>query len=106
MDANTKGFRAFNVGGEKMRKVLLLGGLVLLLSGCTSGEEVTCQNNGLEEVYTLKDGIIESLTIDGEKQSSSTIDELNGTYFTSTTTNEEAKEALNNYIENNGGVCE
>ena len=40
-----------------MRKVLLLGGLVLLLSGCTSGEEVTCQNNGLEEVYTLKDGI-------------------------------------------------
>ena len=85
---------------------LILTLVIFLLAGCTSGEEVTCQNNNKEEIYTLKDGIVESLTIDGEKQSSEIVDELNGTYFTSTTTNEEAKEVLNELVGSNGGVCE
>ncbi len=87
-----------------MKKVLL-GAFVLLLTGCTSGEEVTCTNNGKEEIYTLKDGMVESLSIDGQKQSSSVIDELNGTYFTSATDNEEAKNILNGYISSLGGSC-
>ncbi len=88
-----------------MKKIMLCVGM-FLLTGCTSGEEVTCTNNGSEEIYTLKDGIIESLTIDGEKQSGEVVDELNGTYFTSTTTNEEAKTTLNDYITSMGGSCQ
>ena len=87
-----------------MKKIILCLAFVLL-TGCTSGEEVSCDNNGSKEVYTLKDGMVESLTIDGKKQSQDVIDELNGTYFTSTTTNEEAKTVLNGYISSMGGTC-
>ena len=87
-----------------MKKIILCLG-ILLLTGCTSGEEITCTNNGSKEVYTLKDGLIESLTIDGEKQSQSVVDELNGTYFTSTVTNDEAKTVLEGYISSMGGSC-
>lgn len=87
-----------------MKKVILIGMLVLL-TGCSNGEEVTCTNNGQKEVYTLKDGMVESLTIDGEKQGSSVVDELNGTYFTSAADNEEAKSILNGYISSLGGSC-
>lgn len=88
-----------------MKKIVLCLAFVLL-TGCTSGEEVSCTNNGSDEVYTLKDGMVESLTIDGEKQSQDVVDELNGTYFTSTTTNDEAKTVLNDYISSMGGTCQ
>ena len=87
-----------------MKKIILCFAL-LLLTGCTSGEEVTCNNNGNKEVYTLKDGLIESLTIDGKTQSQAVIDELNGTYFTITANNDEAKTVLEGYISSMGGSC-
>ena len=88
-----------------MKKIILCLS-IFLLAGCTNGEEVSCDNNGSKEVYTLKDGIVQSLTIDGKKQSQDVIDELNGTYFTSTTNNEEAKTVLSGYISSMGGTCQ
>ena len=49
--------------------------------------------------------MISSYTLDGEKQSQSTVDELNGTYFTSSTDNEEGKVTLKNYVESQNGTC-
>ena len=53
----------------------------------------------------LKDGMITSYTLDGTNQSQSTIDEINGTYFTSSTNTEEGKVALTNYVNSLGGSC-
>lgn len=79
---------------------------VFILTGCgNSGEEFTCQINNKEAIFTMKDGMITAYTLDGREQSNSTIDEINGTYFTSSTTNEEGKDALKNYVNSLGGSC-
>ena len=56
-------------------------------------------------MFTLKEGIVSSYTLDGENQNRSVIDEINGTYFTSSTNNEEGKEALKNYVSSLNGSC-
>lgn len=87
-------------------KKILLGLSVIVLAGCTaSGEEVTCNVNGQTETYVIKNGMIEDLTIDGKKQSSADVDELNGIYFTSAKNNDELKQMLDNYIAKKGGSC-
>ena len=88
-----------------MKKILLFVFGMFLLVGCTSGEEVTCTIDGKEAVFTLKDGIITSYTLDGNKKSQSEIDELNGTYFTSAADNDEGKTALSNYVQMQNGSC-
>ena len=89
-----------------MKKLLIVMFGVFILTGCgNSGEEFTCQINNKEAVFTMKDGMITTYILDGSKQSKSTIDEINGTYFTSSTTNEEGKEALTNYVNSLGGSC-
>lgn len=89
-----------------MKKVLLLGILALALSGCASaGEEFTCTIDGKEAVFTMQDGMITGYELDGKKASTAEIDELNGTYFTSATNNEEGKAALEDYVLSEGGSC-
>lgn len=87
----------------KKKVIFLLG--IILLTGCTKGEEVTCNINGKKAIFTLKNGIVASYTLDGQKQKHSEIDEINGTYFTSSTTNEEGKIVLQNYVNSLGGYC-
>ncbi|MBQ9011161.1 MAG: hypothetical protein IJ093_00740, partial [Bacilli bacterium] len=77
-----------------------------LLSGCASGEEVPCIIDGKNAVFTLKDGIVTKYTLNGSKVSQSEIDEINGTYFTSATNNEEGKALLNTYVQSVNGSCE
>ena len=86
-------------------RILMLILSVFLLTSCTSGEEVTCNVNGKEEVFTISDGMVNSITIDGTQQNQSAIDEFNGTYLTSATSNEEAKALLKEYINAKGGNC-
>ena len=87
-------------------KKLIIVSLVLFLTACTnSGEEFNCTVNNKTAIFTLKDGIVTSYTLDGQKQSRSVIDEINGTYFTSSTNNEEGKEALKNYVSSLNGSC-
>ena len=88
-----------------MRKLIILFLLVLTV-GCSKGEEVNCNIEGKKAIFTLKNGIITSYKLDDKEVSKSEIDEINGTYFTSSTTNEEGKETLNNYINELGGTCE
>ncbi len=88
-----------------MKKILLIIVSLFLLTGCDQGEKLTCEIDNKEAIFTMKNGIITSYTLDGQKQSQSEIDELNGTYFTSSTNNEEGKEALQNYITSNNGSC-
>ncbi len=88
-----------------MRKILVIICGIFLLTGCDNGEEFTCIVNGEEAIFTLKDGIVTTYTLGGEKQSQSTIDEINGLYFTSSTNNEEGKEALTNYVTSLNGSC-
>lgn len=89
-----------------MKKVLILGVLLFALSGCSSdGEEFNCTIDGKEATFMMKDGMITSYTIDGKEASTSEVDELNGTYFTSATNNEEGKLALDNYVQSEGGSC-
>ncbi len=87
-----------------MKKILFVFTMFLLV-GCASGEEVGCTIDGKEAIFTLKDGIVTSYTLDGKRQSQADIDEINGTYFTSATNNEEGKEALNQYIKTFNGSC-
>lgn len=87
-----------------MKKILIILTL-FVLTGCTKGEEYTCTINGKQAIFTLKNGIVTSYTLDNQKQNQSLIDEINGTYFTSSTTNEEGKEALNNYVISLNGSC-
>lgn len=84
--------------------VILLG--FMLLTGCTKGEEVTCTINNKKAIFTLKDGIVTSYKLDEKNAKNSEIDEINGTYFTSATNNEEGKIALNNYVNSLGGTCD
>lgn len=79
---------------------------ILLLVGCTKGEEITCNIEGKKAIFELKNGMITSYKLDGKKVSKSEIDEINGTYFTSSTNNEEGKNVLNDYVYELGGTCE
>lgn len=80
---------------------------VFLLTGCgNKGEELTCYIDNKEAVFTMKDGVLTSFTLDGKDQGASKVDEINGTYFTSSTNNEEGKEALINYIISVEGSCD
>ena len=88
-----------------MKKLSILL-FVLLTVGCTKGEEVTCNIEGKKAIFTLKNGIVVSYKQDNKEVSKSEIDEINGTYFTSSTTNEEGKEVLSNYVDSLGGSCE
>lgn len=89
-----------------MKKILIVMFVVFILTGCgNSGEEFICTINNKQAIFTLKDGMIISYTLDGTNQSQSTIDEINGTYFTSSTNTEEGKVALTNYVNSLGGSC-
>ena len=89
-----------------MKKILIITLGVFILTGCNNGgEEYTCTIDNKEAIFTMKDGIITSYTLDGKKQSSSAVDEINGTYFTSATNNDEGKQALTNYVNSLGGSC-
>ena len=85
--------------------VLVIGGLFLTACGGQT-EEVTCTIAGKEATFTLKNGIVDSYEFNGLNISQSKIDEINGTYFTSATNNEEGKEALKNYISSVNGSCD
>lgn len=87
-----------------MKKLILL--TILLLTGCTQAETLNCTVDNKPAIFTMKDGLITSYQINGEKGTNSQVDELNGEYFTTTTNNEEGKVALKNYIEQNGGTCD
>ena len=86
-----------------MKKILLIIVALFLITGCDKGEQLTCTINNKEAIFTMKNGIITSYTLDGQKQSQNEVDELNGTYFTSSTNNEEGKEALQNYVNSLNG---
>ncbi len=87
-----------------MKKLFLIMSL-LVLSGCSKGENMECTVNGKKAIFTLKDGIVSSYTLDGKSISRLEIDELNGTYFTGSKTNEEGKAVLKNYVSSLGGSC-
>lgn len=90
-----------------MKKILFVGIMVLLFTGCgVSGEEVTCQIGGKDAVFTLKNGIVVSYTFNDSKMNQSVIDEINGEYLTSATNNDEGKELLKAYVESVNGSCE
>lgn len=84
--------------------VILLG--IFILTGCAEKETVNCNVDGKEAIFTLKNGIISHYKVNGIPKSNSEIAEINGTYFTSSVTNEDAKLALQNYINSIGGTCE
>lgn len=88
-----------------MKKLIILFILVLTV-GCSKGEEITCNIEGKKATFTLKNGIIKSYKLESKKISQSEIDEINGTYFTSSTNNDEGKIVLNNYVNELGGTCE
>ena len=88
-----------------MKKISILI-FVLLLSGCTKGEKVTCNIEGKKAIFELKNGIVTSYKLDDKEISKSEIDEINGTYFTSSTNNEEGKRVLDDYVNELGGTCE
>ena len=88
-----------------MKRIFILVVGIFILTACNGGEEVTCNIDGKEAIFTLKNGIITSYTLGNEKISRSTIDEINGTYFTSATNNEEGRTALTNYVDSLGGSC-
>lgn len=88
-----------------MKKLILLFILVLTV-GCGKREEITCNVEGKKATFTLKNGIIKSYKLESKKISQSEIDEINGTYFTSSTNNDEGKIVLNNYVNELGGTCE
>lgn len=83
--------------------IILLG--VFTLTGCTKGEEFICTINNQEAIFEMKDGMITSYKLDGKNKSHSEIDEINGTYFTSSTNNEEGKIALKKYVSSLNGSC-
>ena len=88
-----------------MKKILLIIVGLFILTGCDKGEEITCTINNEEAIFTMKNGIITSYTLNGQNQSQSEIDEINGTYFTSSTNNEEGNEALQTYVNSLNGSC-
>lgn len=90
-----------------MKKIVFIF-LLLFVTGCSSveGEEVNCVVDGKKAVFWLNDGIVVKYTLNGKDNSQSTIDEINGIYFTSATNNDEGKEALTNYIQSVNGSCD
>ena len=88
-----------------MKKLIILFILVLTV-GCSKGEEITCNIEEKKATFTLKNGIIDNYKLDNKKISQSEIDEINGTYFTSSTNNDEGRIILNNYVNELGGTCE
>lgn len=90
-----------------MKKIVLCIGVMLFFTACSgNAENVRCKIGGKDAVFTLKDGMVSSYTLDGTKMSQSTIDNINGEYFTSSDNNEEGKEAVKTYVENVHGSCE
>lgn len=87
-----------------MKKNLLVLCL-FILTGCSKGENMECTINGKKAIFTLKNGIVSAYVLDGKSKGRSEIDELNGTYFTSSKTNEEGKLVLKNYVSSIGGSC-
>lgn len=88
-----------------MKKIIIIFCLIIL-TGCTKGEKITCTIDGKPAEFTLKDGIINKYKIDGVEQKKSIVDEINGTYFTSSENNYEGTITLYNYVESLGGTCE
>ena len=89
-----------------MKKFIVLTIGILFLAGCGGQtEKVTCNIGGKEAIFTLKNGIIDSYNFNGAEITQSKIDEINGTYFTSATNNEEGKNALKNYVNSVNGSC-
>ena len=88
-----------------MKKITIVF-LLLLTAGCTKGEEITCNIEGKKAIFTLKNARIDNYKLDDKKIKKSEIDEINGTYFTSSTNNEEGKRVLNSYVFELGGTCE
>lgn len=86
------------------KKVIILLSL-FTLTACTQGEDVTCTVNGKTEVYNIKDGLVEGLTVDNDKKDMADVDELNGTYFTSAKDNEDLKKLIYDYVSQRGGKC-
>lgn len=86
------------------KKVIILLSL-FTLTACTQGEDVACTVNGKTEVYNIKDGLVESLTVDNDKKDMADVDELNGTYFTSAKDNEDLKKLIYDYVSQRGGQC-
>ncbi len=87
-----------------MKKIFLIMCL-LVLTGCSKSENMECMVNGKKAIFILKDGIVSSYILDGKSISKSEVDELNGTYFTGSKTNEEGKVVLKNYVSSLGGSC-
>jgi len=89
-----------------MKKLLILVAGVFMLTAC-GGEtlDVNCKIGGKDAIFTLKNGMVSSYTLDGSKMSRSVVDEINGEYFTSAKNNEEGETALNNYIRSINGSC-
>ena len=89
-----------------MKKIFLFAFGMFLLTGCGAlGEEVSCTIDGKDAVFTLKDGLVTSYTLDGKKQSQAEVDEINGIYMTSASNNEEGKETLKTYVSTKNGSC-
>lgn len=84
--------------------VILLG--LFILTGCAGEEDVTCTIKGKEAIFTLKNGMIRHYKVNGMPKTNAEIAEINGTYFTSSETNEDAIKVLHNYVESLGGSCE
>lgn len=89
---------------KKVVLVLVLG-IVFLTVGCAKEEKIKCTVEGKEAIFTLKNGIITNYKLDGKDQSAATVDEINGTYFTSSDDNEEGKATLKSYVSKIGGNC-
>lgn len=89
-----------------MKKLIILIFAVVLTAGCSKGEEVSCTIEGKEAIFTLKNGIVSNYKLDGKEVKKSEIDEINGTYFTSSTDNEEGKKVLTTYVNELGGTCD
>lgn len=88
-----------------MKKIIIIS-LVFFLTGCTKGEEITCTINNKTSKFTMKNGIIIKYEIDKIRQKKSVIDEINGTYFTSSENNQEGIRTLYDYVYSLGGTCE
>lgn len=87
-----------------MKKLIIICTL-LFLTGCDKGETINCQIDNKNAIFTMKNGIITSYTLDDQKQPQEIIDEINGTYFTSSVNNEQGKEVLQNYVNSQNGNC-
>ncbi|MBR3198495.1 MAG: hypothetical protein IKG27_00610 [Bacilli bacterium] len=88
-----------------MKKYFIFLFVIFLLMGCSKNEEVTCIINNKKATFALKRGIIVKYKLDGKEKKNYEIDEINGTYFTSSENNEEGKIVLKSYVESLGGTC-